>query len=63
MKRSPYMLKGITLVFYDGKRKDMEVINSDITDMHPRLLKERILDGFKMMKSPPVKVELKTKWI
>lgn len=63
MKRSPYKLKGITLVFYDGKREDMEVIDSDITDMHPRLLKEKILDGFSMMKNPPVKVELKIKWI
>lgn len=59
----PYIVKGITLVFYDGEREELAVLESRITDRHPRLLKEEILDRFSCMKNPPVKVELKVKWL
>ena len=46
---NPYIVQGVTLVFYDGEREE--------------LLKEQIHDGFSKMENPPVKVELKIKWL
>jgi hypothetical protein len=60
---NPYIVQGVTLVFYDGEREELSVLDSKITDRPPKLLKEQILDGFSKMENPPVKVELKIKWL
>ena len=57
-----YIVQGVTLVFYDGEREELSVLDSKITDRPPNL-KEQILDGFSKMENPPVKVELKIKWL
>lgn len=60
---NPYIVQGVTLVFYDGEREELSVLDSKITDRPPKLLKEQILDGFSRMENPPVKVELKIKYL
>ena len=55
---NPYIVQGVTLVFYDGEREELSVLDSKITDRPPQ-----ILDGFSKMENPPVKVELKVKWL
>ena len=60
---NPYIVQGVTLVFYDAEREELSVLDSKITDRPPKLLKEQILDGFSKMENPPVKVELKIKWL
>ena len=54
---NPYIVQGVTLVFYDGEREELSVLDSKITDRPPKLLKEQILDGFSKMENPPVKVD------
>lgn len=51
---NPYIVQGVTLVFYDGEREELSVLDSKITDRPPKLLKEQILDGFSRMENPPV---------
>lgn len=60
---SPYIVQGVTFVFYDGKREELTIIESRITDRSPKLLKEQILDQFAGIRNPPVKCELKIKWL
>lgn len=42
---NPYIVQGVTLVFYDGEREELSVLDSKITDRPPKLLKGIFQDG------------------
>lgn len=60
---SPYIIEGVTLVFCNGEREMLTVIESKETSRHPRIVREQILDRFSAMTNPPVDVELKIRWL
>ena len=59
----PYIVKGITLIFYNGQREDLVILETRIMDEPLRNLKERILDGFSKCAEPPVNAEIKVKYL
>ena len=60
---TPYRILGITLIFYNGEREKLETVDPPIMDEPIFKVKERILDGFKTLKYPPVNVMLDLKFI
>lgn len=65
VKSLAYIVQGIILITYSGKRIPMEVIDQDIQKIPLKNLKEKILDQFGRMKMPDpiVRVELKVKHV
>lgn len=59
----PYIVKGITLIFYNGEREDLDILETRIMDEPLRKLKERILDGFSTLAEPPVNAEIKVRYL
>ena len=60
---NPYIIEGVTLVFYNGEREGLTVVESKEVSRHPKVIREQILDKFSTLANPPVDVELKIRWL
>lgn len=61
--KSPYIIEGVTLITYSGKKLPLTIVEKNIIDLPIRLTKNKILDAFASMKDKPVDVKLKVKYI
>lgn len=62
-KMRPYKIKKIKIITYSGRRFVVEVVEDKILNTPIRIVKEKILDAFSMMKDAPVRVKLSIKYI
>lgn len=59
----PYIIKGMTLKTYSGRRLPLQIIETRIIDRPLRKLKDEILDAFKGMEDPAVDVDIQVKYL
>lgn len=58
-----YVIEGMVLTTYGGKRLPLEVLDRSIRKEPVWKLKEAVLDAFSSMKDPPVRVSLKLRYV
>lgn len=59
----PYRITGMTLVDYDGRESELQVLDSEIIRRPLKAVTEELLDAFSGISNPPVKIKLKLKYI